>query len=98
MRSMPWDVQMIITSVIEAIENVSNPTKDVFQAIYRSSIRCYLGGRKIVCSPGLLAELMGLMYDDAEAIEHYSTFCHWVNRVHEDTTAKALLDWDEDGS
>ena len=29
-------------------------------------------------------------------MEGVAAFCHWVERVHEDVVAKALLDWGED--
>ena len=91
------DVQIIITSVMGEFENMANPTTDVFQAVYRSSMRCYLRGRKIGCPTRLLAKVMALVADDAKHMEQYVVFCYWVERAHEDAVAKALLDWDEDG-
>ena len=92
-----YAIQIIITSVMEELQNMANPTTDVFQAVYRSSMQCYLRGRKIGCPNRLLSEVISLVADDAKHIKEYAAFCHWVERVHEDVVVKALLDWDEEG-
>jgi hypothetical protein len=92
-----YDFQIIITSVMEEFQKMSNPTTDGFEAIYRSSMRCYLRGRNIDFTSFLLAEVMSLVADEARHEEQYAAFCRWVERTHEDAVARALLDWGEDG-
>ena len=92
-----YDFQIIITSVMGEFENMANPTTDGFEAVYRSSMRCYLRGRNIDFTSVLLAEVMSLVADEARLEEQYAAFCRWVERTHEDAVAKALLDWGEDG-
>ena len=92
-----YDVQIIITSVMEELQKIANPTTDVFEAVYRSSMRCYLRGRKIGCPAHLLAEVMSLVADGVKHMGQYAAFCHWVERTYEDAVARALLDWGEDG-
>ena len=104
-----YDFQIIITSVMGEFENMANPTTDGFEAVYRSSMRCYLRGRNIDFTNLLLSEVMSLVADEArhavnqnleleQILEQYAAFCHWVERVQEDAVAKVLLDWGEDGT
>ena len=64
-----YDGQIIITIVMKEFHNMANPTTDVVLAIYRSSMRCYLRGRKIGCPNRLLAEVMSLVANDAKHME-----------------------------
>ena len=70
-----YDFQMIITSVMGELENMANPTTDGFEAVYRSSMRCYLRGRNIDFTSVLLAEVMSLVADEAKHMEQYAAFC-----------------------
>ena len=60
-----YDFQIIITSVMGEFENTANPTTDGFEAVYRSSMRCYLRGRNIDFTNLLLSEVMSLVADEA---------------------------------